>query len=90
MKKAHMYRKSRNIYEKEAIIRGDVFSNIYKEKKLKRIDGIPFWVYYLLKLKQLWLEDVLSKYAGEKLTILDAGCSGGYLSCFIRKMEYFF
>ncbi len=82
-----MYRKLRNIYEEEAIFRGDVFSNIYKEKKLKRIDRIPFWACYLLKVKQLWLEYTLSKYAGEKLIALDAGCGGGYLSKIYSKKD---
>jgi len=67
------------LYEREAAYRGDILSYIYEKKNIFLLDTIPFWARYFLKLKQLWLEDVLSKHITENIIILDAGCGGGFL-----------
>lgn len=75
-----MRREIRQIYEDEAVLRQDVFSEIYDGGASSRSAKIPFWAAYFLKLKQIWIEEILAKYIQENIVILDAGCGAGYLS----------
>ena len=75
-----MVKKLKDIYEKEAVLRRDILFSLYKKDNISLIKEIPFWACYLLKIKQMWLEEVLYSCAKEKKVILDAGCGDGYLS----------